>query len=228
MPVSIPNSSPVRRVKPGFRRLAAVVWRLMFAGLLACQIGCDSGTPDSLQKNALRKTPESSVRLAHLFDLENRNVDPFEATNSSAIVLIFIRSDCPISNRYAPEIRRLQEQFRALGAAFWLVYPDSDVTPEEIRSHLLEYQLQCNVVRDPKQELVRLCQARVTPEAAVFVPGRKLVYHGRIDDRFVAFGSERKEPTQHELQDVLAAVTSGQPVTTIHAAAVGCTISVKR
>jgi hypothetical protein len=39
-------------------------------------------------------------------------------------VLVFVRTDCPISNRYAPELRRLQDRFAPRGMAFWLVYPD--------------------------------------------------------------------------------------------------------
>ena len=45
----------------------------------------------------------------HVLDLEGRRFDPLEATQSKATVYLFTRSDCPISNRYAPEIHRLYE-----------------------------------------------------------------------------------------------------------------------
>ena len=45
--------------------------------------------------------------------------------NALAItVLIFVSTDCPVSNRYAPEITRLLEEFSPRGVRFQLVYPN--------------------------------------------------------------------------------------------------------
>jgi len=67
----------------------------------------------------------------------------------------------------------------------------------------------------------------VTPEAAVFVPGgprARLVYRGRIDDRYVAFGRVRAAPTTHDLEDAVAATLAGRPVPHDVTPAVGCFI----
>ena len=63
----------------------------------------------------------------------------------------------------------------------------------------------------PRHALVTVAAATVTPEAAVFAGGR-LVYHGRIDDRYVDLGLERPSPTKRDLADALAAVLAGKPV----------------
>src|ERR1043165_1536164 len=65
---------------------------------------------------------KSSAEAA-AFDLDGRPVNPFGATNSSATVLLFLGHECPISNRYAPELRRLHDKFAPRGVRFWLVYP---------------------------------------------------------------------------------------------------------
>jgi len=157
-------------------------------------------------------------------DLAGQVIDPFDATDAKAIVLVFINTDCPISNRYAPEIRRVQELFARSNVRFWLVYPDADVSSDEIRKHLKEYRLPQQVLRDARLTLVRLALARVTPEAAVFLPGGRLAYHGRIDNRYADLGKERPEATQHDLEEVLKAVVQGKPVPYSTAKAVGCYI----
>ena len=166
-----------------------------------------------------------SPAQSRLLDLNGQEVDPLQDATARAIVMIFIRTDCPISNRYAPEIRRLHEKFASSGVAFWLVYPDAGEAVEVIRQHVKDYEYRLRVLRDPRHALVKMAGVRVTPEAAVFVAGR-LVYRGRIDNRFVAFGKARPAPTAHDLEDVIAAVLKGRtPATEITTPAVGCFIS---
>jgi hypothetical protein len=181
-----------------------------------------AGTPTVVLSAETEKATSSAFTA---FDLASQAVDPFGAGDAKAIVFIFVRTDCPISNRYAPEIRRIGEKFARLGVRFWLVYPDADASPEAIQKHLKEYQLPREVLRDPQHGLVRLSEVRVTPEAAVFLPGRRLAYHGRIDNRYADLGQERPEATQHDLQNVLGAILQGKPAPYAAAKAVGCYIS---
>jgi hypothetical protein len=137
---------------------------------------------------------------------------------------MFIRTDCPVSNRYAPTIRKLSADFAA-HAKFWLVYPDKDESPEMIRSHDHDYHYTLSALRDPQHLLVKKAEATITPEAAVFAPDGHLVYHGRIDNWFVDFGRKRASPTTHDLQDAIAAAISGHPATVSSEHAVGCYIA---
>ena len=62
----------------------------------------------------------------------------------------------------------------------------------------------------------------------MFVPGAagpKLVYRGRIDDRYQDFGHMRASPTVHDLEDTLTAVLAGHAVARSEAPAVGCFIT---
>ena len=79
-------------------------------------------------------TAQERVRVA---DLNDHLIDPFdEARAGKAVVFLFVSVDCPISNRYAPEARRLEERFAPEGVAFWLVYPNASETPAAIRRHI--------------------------------------------------------------------------------------------
>ena len=158
------------------------------------------------------------------YDLEGKPVFPFASKARHGVVLIFSKVDCPNSNRYAPEIRRLHEEYTSRGFKFWVVYPDSETTIPEILKHQSEYQLPKDVLRDPAHALVRLSQVRVTPEAAVFLADGTLVYHGRIDNRHVDFGSTRPEATEHNLRQVLQQIEQGGKVTPSSTTAVGCYI----
>ncbi|MDH3626885.1 MAG: redoxin domain-containing protein [Acidobacteriota bacterium] len=156
-------------------------------------------------------------------DLEGNDVDPIGS--ESVTVLIFTRTDCPISNRYAPEIERIHREFADQGVDLWLVYVDPDETPVEIRQHLAEYSYGLPALRDPDHVLVARTGAEITPEVAVFNERQEMVYRGRIDDRFVDFGKTRAEATQHDLRETLQALVDDREVTLRTTSAVGCIIS---
>jgi hypothetical protein len=145
------------------------------------------------------------------------------APQPKATVYVFTRTDCPISNRYAPEVKRIYDRYAGPSMEFILVYPDRDLTPEAREKHRVEYGYPMGAIGDPKHELVRKTGARVTPEAAVFV-GSHLVYRGRIDDRYVDFGQSRATPSKHDLADVLAAIQAGQVPPFEETKAIGCAI----
>lgn len=158
-------------------------------------------------------------------DLENRAVDPFQLTaGAKAVVFLFTATDCPISNRYAPEIQRLYRAYAERGVRFFLIYPNPADTPALIREHAQSFGYPAEALRDPKQALAKAAKVTIAPEAAVFVRGR-LVYHGRIDDRFVDFGLDRPVPTVRDLDEALAAVLAGRPVPHPETQAVGCYIA---
>jgi tetratricopeptide (TPR) repeat protein len=115
--------------------------------------------------------------------------------------------------------------FTSKGVRFFLVYPNASDDDQAIAEHRRAFQFPGASVRDPNHELVRMAQATVTPEAAVFDVVGRLVYHGRIDDRYADFGVDRPTPTHRELQDALEAVIADRPAAVPTARAVGCFIS---
>jgi enediyne biosynthesis protein E4 len=181
----------------------------------------------SRQVLSVREGAQEPLSTVTLLDLEGRPVKPLEGGTVKALVFVFVSVNCPIANRYAPELKRLHEAFAPRGVGFRLVYTEREATAQSIRNYQAEYGLAAEALRDPQHMLVKLVGARVTPEAAVFVPGAsggQLVYHGRIDDRYVELGRMRPAPTSRDLNDALEAVLAGRPAPRETAPAIGCFI----
>jgi hypothetical protein len=140
-----------------------------------------------------------------------------------AQVFLFIRSDCPISNRYAPELERLYKRYSPFGIDFLLVYPERGLTATTMKQHGDEYGYSIPAVLDPDHRYVARAKARVTPEAAVFVHGR-LVYLGRVDDQYVDLGKARAQPQHRDLDEELSAISAGKVPPFHQTPSVGCAI----
>lgn len=192
-------------------------------GLLPA-LGCSSVKARDRESTGASYSSNPTAGGVELLDLRNRPVNPFRVADAKALVFVFVRTDCPISNRYAPEIERLYGKHAPQGSSFWLVYPDPETRPPEIVQHTKEFHLSLPAVRDPQHALVKKAGVRATPEVAVFFPDGRQAYRGRIDNRYADFGKERAAPTQRDLDDVLNSILNGRPVTNAHTVAVGCYI----
>jgi hypothetical protein len=163
-------------------------------------------------------------------DQSDREVDPL-GPGPDVRVFVFVRRDCPVANRYAPELERLRQQFNAVGlppVVFFLVYVDPADTASLVEAHRREYHMTLPWLLDPSHELARRAGATITPEAAVYGPwtdGRRArLYVGRIDDRFLDVGRTRPAATRHDLADALDAAVAGRQPAPAGGPAVGCFI----
>jgi hypothetical protein len=160
-----------------------------------------------------------------LRDLNDHCIAPLALpAGHRAAVLIFISTDCPISNGYAPLIAELCHTFTQQGIDIYTVYEDSPLTPAAATAHHDSYAFPCDALLDPQQTLAHLTSATVTPEAIVVGPGGTLLYRGRIDNQYATVGRKRFSATTHELKDTLAEIAAEQPVTVESMPAVGCAI----
>jgi cytochrome c-type biogenesis protein CcmH/NrfG len=142
-----------------------------------------------------------------------------------ATAYVFTTTDCPIANRYAPDLERLHREFARHGVVFRLVYVNPRDRDDAVQAHAQKFGLSLPVERDPRHRLVKQFGITVTPEAAVVDRSGTLVYRGRIDNRYAAIGVDRQRATSHDLRDTLNAIISGQPVRASSAPAVGCFVA---
>jgi hypothetical protein len=183
---------------------------------LATLIGCADGQP-----RPAAVIPGGII----LLDLDGRPHGLLLGDRRPITVVVFTRTDCPISNRAAPEIRQLYENYHPRGVEFYLIYVDPRERPDTIRTHLKEYEYPSPALRDPEHALVAATGATVTPEAVVFDVNHRIAYRGRIDDRNAEIGQSRSVATKHDLAEAIEATLAGQPVAEPVTKAVGCPIA---
>jgi hypothetical protein len=197
-------------------------WLTLFAVSVLAAAWASASTVSAASGVSTAATDPAAEPTA-LVDLDGRPVDPF-ADGAAATVLLFVRSDCPISNRYAPEVRRIWGDFAERGVSFHLVYADPAEPVATIRRATEDFAYPFPARRDPEQRMVARVGATVTPEVAVFDAAGRLVYRGRIDDRWASLGRPRAAPARRDLVEVLEALVAGESLVPRTTRAVGCYI----
>jgi hypothetical protein len=163
-------------------------------------------------------------------DIDGHNVTSLAVPGTQYIAAIFVAADCPISNRYLPEIGRLSREFAPRGVRLWLVYPNPGDTLAAVRTHQSQYRIAASLPQliAPDSRFLAHAHVHVTPETAIFhadaVMNEPVLWHGRIDDRYLTFGTQRPAATQHDLANALDAALAGRQPTRPDAPPVGCAI----
>jgi hypothetical protein len=141
-------------------------------------------------------------------------------------LLVFLTTDCPIANQYAPEIQRICTSYGEKGVRCFLVYVDPSLPPETLKQHKLDFGFDCcDAILDKQHALVRKAGATVSSEAAVFSSRGTLEYRGRIDDLYAELGTRRQTANRHDLREALDALTAGRRVLIPRTETFGCFIS---
>jgi thiol-disulfide isomerase/thioredoxin len=172
----------------------------------------------------------SGSQLSYGYNLNGQPVTSLATPGTEAVVLFFAATDCPICNRYIPEIQGLEAKYGPQHVIIWYVYPNVGTTSATVRQHEADYGAEKNVLLDPHHRLVDLTHAIITPEAAILVPESsgaepfRVVYAGRIDNRYIHLGEQRPRPTQFDLERAIVDVLQHHTVQHADGPPVGCGI----
>jgi Redoxin len=164
------------------------------------------------------KAPEA-IRFK---DLGGKEHTPLGQADRKATILFFLLPDCPVSNSYAPEIKRICADYEKKKIGAFIVHADPDVTLDQAKKHAKEYGYVCPVLLDPTHVLVKKAGVTMAPEVALLAPDGKVLYRGRIDDWYVGYGKRRGEPTERDLRIAVESVLKGEPVATPTTKVIGC------
>jgi hypothetical protein len=158
-------------------------------------------------------------------DVDGVMREPLKVDKGHAEALFFITNDCPVSNYYAHEIRRICDDYAQRGVGCALVYTDPAMTDEQARQHATEYGHGAYPkIVDRAHALVKATGAAINPTAVLIKPDESIAYRGRIDNAYAAIGKQRRVVTEHDLRDALDAVLAGHPVAKPETSPVGCYI----
>ena len=163
-----------------------------------------------------------SLQIHSIDGAPMRPLEPAGVAN----VLLFVATDCPVSNSYAPEIQRICDAYASSGIRCSLIYEEAGVTARAVRRHLDDYRYRgITAAIDADGTLASRVHASITPEAVVVDRRGAIRYRGRIDNFYAALGRPRQSVTAHDLRDALGAIAAGRPVTAPETEAVGCYIA---
>ncbi len=141
-----------------------------------------------------------------------------------AVVVVFLSSECPMSNAYIPALTGLAKTYGPKGVAFVGVNANVD-EHKDAAAYSKSYDIPFPVYLDAKHAAVTALKADVNPLAFVLDGDLALRYRGRIDDGY----SRRLERNpsgvaRHDLKEAIEAVLAEKPVATPVTTAFGCAI----
>ena len=134
-------------------------------------------------------------------------------------VLMFISTECPVSNAYNKRMTELYQSYAKKGVAFIGINANKQETMNDIAEHSSENGFKFPVLKDVGNVIADAYGAQVTPETYLIQPNGKLAYHGRIDD-----SRNVSKVESCDLALALDALLDGKEPPRTEARAFGCTI----
>jgi peroxiredoxin len=138
--------------------------------------------------------------------------------NKKGIVVLFVATQCPVSNDYNDRMAELFNQFKE-DFSFVGINSNKQEEIEEIKAHASKNNLDFVILKDSNNVIADIFEASFTPEIYVLSNSFEQLYHGRIDD-------SRKEENMEveDLKNALLEIKSGKEVSVKETKAFGCTI----
>ena len=154
--------------------------------------------------------------------------DYAERPEHRALVICVRQIGCPVGERYAPRMARLEGEYAERGVDFLFVNMDTFVKADEVAEQERGvHGLRGRYVHDPDETFGRALGAETTTVVYVLDRSRTLRYRGAIDDQY-GRGVVLPEPRTHYLRDALDAVLAHRPVELASTSAPGCLLDIAR
>jgi hypothetical protein len=159
--------------------------------------------------------PVTTLGTVRTIDLEGK----LHVLNDARVsVVVFLGTDCPISNKYLPDLADLAKVHSSVPVV--AVISDPHTTRAQAVEHRKKFAIPLTEVFDATGELAALFKPVATPEAFVVKDGA-VFYRGRIDDRWEKIGKEREREPRKDLAEAIQAALEDRAVTR-ETKAVGC------
>ena len=137
-------------------------------------------------------------------------------------VVVFLDTACPVATRYVPTLNALHAEAEARGVALYGVLSNPTIAWRAGADFVDDFEIAFPVILDSAGDLALRLGPRVTSEAFVVSTADRVVYRGRIDDRFAAVGRLRTQVSSHDLRTVIEAMADGGEPEPYATEAVGC------
>jgi len=174
---------------------------------------------DNRQANAEAVADMKKIEGFSLKDYDGKEHALADYKDSKAIVLIFVSTQCPVSNAYNERMAALYEMYKDKGVTFLGINSNKAEDVKEIKEHAGTNKLGFTILKDVNNVIADKLSASFTPEVYVVNSDLELLYHGRIDD-----SRRESEVKTKDLSAALDEILAGKKVTVTQTKAFGCTI----
>jgi peroxiredoxin len=193
------------------KRLAALQASYKPAGVSAAAPAAVAGPPKAGQPVPQFSLPNPATgSVQSLKDL---------SAGKKATVVIFVATQCPVSNAYNARMAQIASAYASKGVQFVGINSNKQEAGPEVVSHAKENKLTFPILKDPNNKIADQYDAKVTPEVFVVDAKGNLAFHGPIDD-----SQDVPDIKKQYLRDTLDSLTQGRAVAVTGARAFGCTI----
>jgi thiol-disulfide isomerase/thioredoxin/mono/diheme cytochrome c family protein len=144
-----------------------------------------------------------------------------DGREAKAVVVVFLGTECPISNAYAPVLSGLAKEYGPKGVLIVGVNSNRQDDAAAVARHAKEFSISFPVLKDEGTTLADRFVAKRTPEAFLLDGTRTVRYRGRIDDQ-IDKGFKRPQPKSRDLAKAIDAVLAGKDVTNAVTEPAGC------
>jgi len=180
--------------------------------------------PESGTATKPDKTPRAASNLRRLkgCDITGKLHRLGERESTRGVVVVFLATQCPISNAYIPLLNKLATMHQTKGIEVYGAISNPGVTRADAARHHREYQLRFPVLFDASGDLRSSLKPTHTPEVFLLDREGKVLYQGAVDNRYAAVGRKKQQATEHYLLDAVAATLSGRPISVKSSKPIGC------
>ena len=193
--------------------------RKLYTAALLCALTAGVVAPAAVASDASGGAIGAVVADFTLPDADGREHSLSSLKGRHGTVLIFVSTQCPVSNAYDERMEKLAQDLRGRGVNVVGINSNVAETPADIKRHAAAKKLTFTILKDRGNVIADRLDAQVTPEAYFLDASNKLVYRGRIDN-----SRNGDSITSQELRDAVEATLAGKPVAKAEARAFGCSI----
>ena len=179
---------------------------LIFAIFISTATCADHPSPDKIENFTL---PDYNGKMHSLSDYKS----------SKATVIIFVSTECPVSNAYNSRMENLYKEYSPKSVSFLGINSNKAESMEDMKKHAEENGLTFTILKDKDNVVADEFDASVTPEVYVVNSEFNVLYHGRIDN-----SKNESEVETQDLKNALDEILSGKDITKNATKAFGCSI----
>lgn len=143
----------------------------------------------------------------------------FSSLRGDLTVVMFVATQCPVSNAYNDRMKAVYNEYAPKGVKFVVINSNSSEPAAEVRLHAATHSFPFAVYKDVDNVVADRFGAQVTPETFVIGKSGEILYHGSIDD-----SQNPANIKTQGLRQALDAVLSGKSVARAETKAFGCAI----